>query len=355
MTAELRSLDFHGEVVFLVAHPESGKPFIPVKPLCVQLGMAWQPQHRKLVSDDELWGCNHMVIPSPDGPQTMTCLPLENLNGWLFGIQASRVKPEFREKLRAYQKECFQVLDAYWRTGAAIRPEVRAAAPQATRALFDEMQALTGLDPETAQPAQARLRDWQVRCMEARLAVIRYLEDFAEREGLCMEKAMLCFQADAELHRLPPEIQALLPLANARTGPSGARTISRRSIQRWRADAREGLAHLAPLDHDRPDPAWLPQFQDILAQEPPPSLADAWRLLCQSLPGEIAPPSYDAAVRWSRKVATPRPPKRVRFGAGTALTAELIRELRALFGDEGAKASLKRMFPDCFALEGGAQ
>jgi GNAT superfamily N-acetyltransferase len=82
----------------------------------------------------------------------MTCLPLENLNGWLFSIQAARVKPEFRERLRTYQKECFQVLDAYWRTGAAIRPEVRAAAPEATRALFEEIEGMTGLNPEAAQP-----------------------------------------------------------------------------------------------------------------------------------------------------------------------------------------------------------
>lgn len=34
------------------------------------------------------------------------------------------------------------------------------------------------------------------------------------------------------------------------------------------------------------------------------------------------------------------------------LTAELIKELRELFGDEGAKTSLQRMFPECFAAGG---
>lgn len=152
MTANLQSIDFHGEVVYLVVHPEIGKPFVPVKSLCAQLDIAWGPQHRKLTADSDLWGCTHMVIPSPDGPQTMTCLPLENLNGWLFSIQAARVKQEFRERLRTYQKECFQVLDAYWRTGAAIRPEVRAAAPEAVQGLFNEIEAMTGLDPLGAQP-----------------------------------------------------------------------------------------------------------------------------------------------------------------------------------------------------------
>lgn len=160
MTAELRSIDFHGEVVFLVAHPENGKPYIPAKPLCEQLGMAWSPQRTKLKTDTDLWGCDDIVIPSPGGPQTMTCLPLDNLNGWLFSIQAARVKPEFRERLRTYQKECFQVLDAYWRTGAAIRPEVRAGAPGATRALFNEIEGMTGLDPEASQPGAGEEHTW---------------------------------------------------------------------------------------------------------------------------------------------------------------------------------------------------
>lgn len=152
MTANLQSIDFHGEAVFLVAHPEDGKPYVPAKPLCGQLGASWQGQHAKFAADPELWGYQDILIPSPGGPQTMTCLPLENLNGWLFSIQAARVKPEFRDRLRTYQKECFQVLDAYWRTGAAIRPEVRAAAPEATRCLFEEIQGLTGLNPEESQP-----------------------------------------------------------------------------------------------------------------------------------------------------------------------------------------------------------
>lgn len=152
MSAELRSIDFHGKTVFLVVHPGTGKGVVPVKPLCSHVGASWQGQHAKLNSDRDLWGVEDILIPSPGGPQTMTCLPLENLHAWLLSIQATRVKPEFREQLRTYQKECFQVLDAYWRTGAAIRPEVRAAAPEAVQALFDQIEDLTGLDPMDAQP-----------------------------------------------------------------------------------------------------------------------------------------------------------------------------------------------------------
>ena len=44
----------------------------------------------------------------------MLCLPLDYLNGWLFGINASRVKDDIRERLLRYQRECYRVLaDAF--------------------------------------------------------------------------------------------------------------------------------------------------------------------------------------------------------------------------------------------------
>ena len=44
------------------------------------------------------------------GKRDMLCLPLEFLNGWLFGVSASRVNFEIREQLIRYQKECYRVL-----------------------------------------------------------------------------------------------------------------------------------------------------------------------------------------------------------------------------------------------------
>ena len=40
----------------------------------------------------------------------MLMLPLDKLNGWLFGVSVLRVKPELRERLTQYQAECFDVL-----------------------------------------------------------------------------------------------------------------------------------------------------------------------------------------------------------------------------------------------------
>jgi hypothetical protein len=44
------------------------------------------------------------------GNPNVLALPLDFLNGWLFGVSANRVNPDIREKLIAYQRECYQVL-----------------------------------------------------------------------------------------------------------------------------------------------------------------------------------------------------------------------------------------------------
>jgi hypothetical protein len=39
------------------------------------------------------------------------------LNGWLFGVDSNRVKPELKERVIAYQRECFKVLSDYFGFG----------------------------------------------------------------------------------------------------------------------------------------------------------------------------------------------------------------------------------------------
>ena len=44
----------------------------------------------------------------------MLALPIDYLNGWLFGINANRVKEEIQDRLVQYQRECYQILaDAF--------------------------------------------------------------------------------------------------------------------------------------------------------------------------------------------------------------------------------------------------
>ena len=51
-----------------------------------------------------------MPLPSVGGTQETVCLRLDMINGWLFGIDAERVKPEVRDRVLDYQRECHRVL-----------------------------------------------------------------------------------------------------------------------------------------------------------------------------------------------------------------------------------------------------
>lgn len=94
--------------------------YVPVRPLCDFLGVDWSSQRRRLVGDPVLSGEVRPVVISTDGgPQEMLCLPLDLLNGWLFGINPNRVRDDIRERLIRYQRECYRVLAAAFQGPAA--------------------------------------------------------------------------------------------------------------------------------------------------------------------------------------------------------------------------------------------
>jgi len=56
-----------------------------------------------------------MTTVAEDGKEReMLMLPLKYLQGWLFTVDSSRVKPEIKGCLMVYQKEFFEVLNNYW-------------------------------------------------------------------------------------------------------------------------------------------------------------------------------------------------------------------------------------------------
>lgn len=85
-------------------------------PICDYLGVAWRSQNLRIQRDpvlSEVVRSGIVTIPEV-GKRSMVCLSLEFLNGFLFGINATRVKEEIQEKLIQYQRECYLVLaDAF--------------------------------------------------------------------------------------------------------------------------------------------------------------------------------------------------------------------------------------------------
>ncbi len=57
------------------------------------------------------------IPTAPGGAQATGMLPLDYISGFLFGINADRVKPDVRERLIQYQRECYKVLSEAFTEG----------------------------------------------------------------------------------------------------------------------------------------------------------------------------------------------------------------------------------------------
>jgi hypothetical protein len=115
MNARLMAVPFHGDNLVLVG--QDNEPYVAMKPLVENMGLAWQPQHVKLA---ERFGAviTIMVTTGGDGKQyEMTCLPLRKLPAWLYSVTPNKVAPKLREKIIRYQDECDEVLWQYWTGG----------------------------------------------------------------------------------------------------------------------------------------------------------------------------------------------------------------------------------------------
>jgi len=121
-TIEQKTVEFYGDEIVAV-RAKDGMIYVPIKPICELLGLDWSAQRQRIVRDPVLSrktkGVGVITTPSKTGVggglQDMLSLPLEYISGFLFGVNAGRVKDEIREKLILYQEQCYRVLsDAFF-------------------------------------------------------------------------------------------------------------------------------------------------------------------------------------------------------------------------------------------------
>lgn len=79
---------------------------VAVRPIAEAIGVDIRGQAKKIQTDPRFsWG--HMSSTGSDGKRyEMLCLPVKQLSGWLYGINANKVKPELKNKLMQFQEDC---------------------------------------------------------------------------------------------------------------------------------------------------------------------------------------------------------------------------------------------------------
>lgn len=109
-------LFYEDEITVVVVNTAAAEQpiYVPIRPICDYLDIDWSSQRRRISNDPVLSKRARSVAVTATeagGRREMTCLPLDYLNGWLFGVSVNRIKDEsLRERLIRYQDECYSVL-----------------------------------------------------------------------------------------------------------------------------------------------------------------------------------------------------------------------------------------------------
>lgn len=119
IAASTINVPFHGSDLYVVS--VGNEAFTPMRPIIDGMGLTYQGQADKLKTRFSK-GVREIMIPTKGGEQTMLCLALRKLNGWLQTISPNKVKPEIRDKVIQYQEECDDVLYEYWTKGLVVNP-----------------------------------------------------------------------------------------------------------------------------------------------------------------------------------------------------------------------------------------
>ncbi|MDP1681041.1 MAG: Mu transposase C-terminal domain-containing protein [Burkholderiales bacterium] len=155
---------------------------------------------------------------------------------------------------------------------------------------------------EKPTPTPANLKDWQRSAAEARAALVAEVKRLAEHGGT--ERAIMALVNMAAKSGLPEHLQQIVPIANARSGKDGKRTLSRRSLYRWLNDAEQGFTALAPKNREKVAvPAWAQTLLRLRNVPQGVNLTWVMEQLPAQLPAGTPAPSYSQARRFIDKMS----------------------------------------------------
>lgn len=217
-----KSVTFYEDEItaVLLRGDERDEIYVPVNQICDLLGVNRRAQLRKINEDPVLSRkVTQIIVEDRGGPQPTYCLHLDYLNGWLFGINASRVKPEIQDRLILYQEKCYHVLAEAFREGRLtadpdlelILNESDTPAAQAYRML----QALTQLARhQVLMEARLDAQSGRLAAHDEQLAT--HAERLEEVESLLADPDRYITPAQAS--RLSQAVKAVALTLGKRTG-----------------------------------------------------------------------------------------------------------------------------------------
>jgi len=172
----------------------------------------------------------------------------------------------------------------------------KAAARTLVKAAPVQLPAQLSLD----LPDVGDLKNHQRNRMDARAALIGHIDHLVITSGLSQGKAVDALVAAAGAGELPPELQKLVPIANARS--NGGRTLVRATVYNWlkaRSNAAGNVVALAPKGvSEALIPSWASTYMDRFCRPSKPGMAEC----LARWPADVDKPSYDQVRRFLKRI-----------------------------------------------------
>lgn len=91
---------------------EKGEKYVAIKPICEAIGVDFKYQLSRIKEDgilSQLYKLSY-IVGADNRNREMGVLPLEYIFGWLFMINENKVKPEIKDQVIKYKRECYHSL-----------------------------------------------------------------------------------------------------------------------------------------------------------------------------------------------------------------------------------------------------
>lgn len=108
------AFQFHGDEI--TTFEVDGEPYVAMRRIVENLGMAWGRQQTKLMEQEAKFNCTLMCTVGADGKRRdMLSIPLAKLPLWLASINPNKVPDlDARAKIELYQEESARALYDFW-------------------------------------------------------------------------------------------------------------------------------------------------------------------------------------------------------------------------------------------------
>lgn len=86
---QVQHISFHGQTVPVFT--QNNQHYVAMKPICENIGLEWGSQFNKIKRHPVISSTIFMMktVGTDGKSREMLCLPLDYLNGWLFGVDVS--------------------------------------------------------------------------------------------------------------------------------------------------------------------------------------------------------------------------------------------------------------------------